>query len=46
MTAARTAMRSRRLAARSYRKLAERTAVLYGRELDRLNSRSAGKSQI
>jgi hypothetical protein len=32
--------RPTRLAARSYRKLAERTAVLYGRELDRLNRRA------
>lgn len=31
--------RPSRLAASSYRKIAERTAVLYARELDRLNSR-------
>lgn len=40
MTSARV-VQSTRLAARSYRKIAERTAVLYGRELDRLNSRGA-----
>lgn len=38
MTIARKASRSV-LAARSHRKIAERTAVLYARELDRLNSR-------
>ncbi len=34
------ATRPSRLAARSYRKLLERTAVLYGRELDKLNRRA------
>ena len=32
--------RSRRVSDLTYRKLSERMAVLYGRELDRLNSRS------
>ncbi len=32
--------RSRRVSALTYRKLSERIAILYGRELNRLNSRS------
>ncbi|MGD0966685.1 MAG: hypothetical protein ABR949_00220 [Candidatus Aquilonibacter sp.] len=32
-------VRPRLISALTYRKLSERTAVLYGRELDRLNSR-------
>ena len=39
MTDAKNAIRRASLAARAYKKLAERSAVLYGRELDRLNSR-------
>lgn len=35
----RKSVRPRRVSALTYRKLSERTAVLYGRELDRLNSR-------
>jgi hypothetical protein len=42
MTTART-LRSTTLAANSYRKIAERTAILYGRELDRLNSRGRSR---
>jgi len=34
------APRRRRYSNATYRKLSERTAVLYGRELDKLNSRS------
>jgi|GEM_PF-4820698 hypothetical protein len=33
-------LRQRRYSALTYRKLLERTAVLYGRELNRLNSRT------
>lgn len=40
MTIVRTG-RPSRLSARTYRKLAERTAVLYGRELDKLNRRKS-----
>jgi hypothetical protein len=34
----------RRYSALTYRKLSERTAILYGRELDRLNGRFHGRT--
>ncbi len=39
MTVVRKTVRRSRLVTLNYRKLLERTAVLYGRELDRLNRR-------
>jgi len=40
MIAAKKTVRPRRVSALTHRKLSERMAVLYGRELNRLNSRS------